>query len=814
MPTDATRMSIPGPQRSPAPVGAQALASRLAELSVDLIQGIRADGTLFYTNPAWRRVLGYSAEAAAGVRLSDVVAAAYHTYCTQCLHRILAGEDIGALDVQFVTRQGETRYLRGHAVAVDAAQAEELERGVDLDAATLPPHAVGAPRAIVGAVLVCRDVTDERDLRSSTERQRAELEELVRARTAQIQQSTSLLTAAFEATADGLLVVDVAGRVSAVNQKFLSMWRIPDDIAASRDDARLLQAVLDQLSDPQAFLDKVRELYAQPTRESFDVLTFLDGRVFERYSRPQVLSGDIVGRVWSFRDVSERTQTMAALEERQRLLSESQRAAGVGTWSLDAETGQVSWTDETFRLCGVSPDTFTPEWEAILQLVHPEDRPLMRRSFRELRYEERVALEFRVPLADGSTRTLLGQGARIQLGGRFRILGTVQDVSRLRALEAQFRQAQKMEGIGRLAGGVAHDFNNLLMTIAGHAELLREQLHLHDPRAASVEVIEQATQRGAALTRQLLAFSRKQVVQPQAVHLNDVIVELVPMLRPLIGEHIELWTELEPGIGAAFLDRSQVDQVVMNLVVNARDAMPDGGRLTIATQSVQPSSAPPAAHLSARRRVRLSVSDTGTGMDAATQAHIFEPFFTTKGPDAGTGLGLATVYGIVAQHDGEIRVHTELGKGTRFDLEFPCIDETAAAVPAPKAQPAPSAGTETILLVEDEANLRALTARFLEREGYSVLQARDGMDALQTAARFEGPIDLVLSDVILPKLSGPALLRQLRALRPQLRVLFVSGYTDDVLLQSGFSPGETSFLQKPYPMTLLLERVRQALTNA
>lgn len=389
------------------------------------------------------------------------------------------------------------------------------------------------------------------------------------------------------------------------------------------------------------------------------------------------------------------------------------------------------------------------------------------------------------------------------------------DVTRELELEDQYRQAQKMEAVGRLAGGVAHDFNNMLVIINGYSEiLLRRHVAAHDPIRKYIEEIHQAGERAAGLTRQLLAFSRKQLLQPELLDINEIITELEKMLLRLIGEDIELITQLRPGLGQIKADPGQMEQIVMNLVINARDAMPNGGTLIIETANVELDETYTRQHVEVTpgSYVMLAVSDNGVGMDAATQAHIFEPFFTTKGVGQGTGLGLATVFGIVKQSGGAIWVYSELGQGTAFKIYLPRVDEP---VSVPEIQPAPvelSGGPETILLVEDEASVRVLARRILEMNGYTVLDASNGNEALQLCAQETGPIHMLVTDVVMPGgLNGRELAERLQSLRPGLKTLYMSGYTDDAIVHHGVLGSEMHFMQKPFSPRALAQKVRQIL---
>jgi len=389
----------------------------------------------------------------------------------------------------------------------------------------------------------------------------------------------------------------------------------------------------------------------------------------------------------------------------------------------------------------------------------------------------------------------------------------VRDVTEQRRLQQQLVQSQKMEAVGRLAGGIAHDFNNLLTVITSYSDLLLQDLGGEDPKREDVEQVRKAAEGAAALTRQLLAFSRQQVLAPRVVSLSVVVQGVEKMLRRVIGEDVDLVTALDPDVGSVKADVGQLEQVLMNLAVNARDAMPAGGKLTIETANVEhdPDSAREREAAPVRRFVMLAVSDTGIGMDEATKARIFEPFFTTKEAGKGTGLGLATVYGIVQQSGGFIWVYSEPGHGTTFKIYLPQVEASAQGRAASAAPGDLPRGTETVLLVEDAAAVRAVTRQVLERQGYTVLEAANGAAALQTAAGHPGPIHLLLTDVVMPVLSGRQLADQLAKVRPDAKVLYASGYTDDAVVRHGVLEGGISYLQKPFTADSLARKVREVL---
>jgi PAS domain S-box-containing protein len=387
-----------------------------------------------------------------------------------------------------------------------------------------------------------------------------------------------------------------------------------------------------------------------------------------------------------------------------------------------------------------------------------------------------------------------------------------EDITDRRQLEEQLRQAQKMDAVGRLAGGVAHDFNNLLMVINGYTEVLLEQLEKSSPMHHKVQSIQQAADRAATLTRQLLAFSRKQLLELKVIDVNTVIGDMERLLRPLIGENIELVTRLSTQTGHTRADAGQLEQVIMNLVVNAKDAMPEGGKLTIQSSDVNVRQ-----NFSEHRFIQpghyavISVADTGHGMDAETQSRIFEPFFTTKEKGKGTGLGLSTVYGIVKQSSGYVFAESELGAGTTFYVYLPRVEESAEELSPAKCQQSEAGGCETVLLVEDEESVRELVRLTLASRGYNVLEAENGESGLRIAESFKEHIDILITDVVMPGIGGRELARKLLLMRPGISVLYLSGYTEDAVVTRGALGPRTAFLQKPFTLQNLAKKVREVL---
>ncbi|MGD0906195.1 MAG: PAS domain S-box protein [Candidatus Acidiferrales bacterium] len=512
--------------------------------------------------------------------------------------------------------------------------------------------------------------------------------------------------------------------------------------------------------------------------------------------------------------IAERERGAEALRKSQvrvRRLVES-NIIGIGTADLhgklidvnDAFLGILGFTREDFLTGQMRWDTLTP----------PEYHDADRLSVKKL-METGVAPPWEKQFfrKDGSrVSVLIGVVTLEAEAGEIEAISFVLDISERKQLEQQLRQAQKMEAVGQLAGGIAHDFNNLLAVIIGYSEILGERLRKDDPLKPKVEQITKAGKGAAALTRQLLAFSRRQVLEPDILNLNSVVGDTSRMLQRLIGEHIELVTTAAPDLGRVKADRGQIEQIIMNLAVNARDAMPHGGKLTIATANSdiddvycrQNPGAIPGPY------VMLSVSDTGCGMDHETQLHIFEPFFTTKGQDKGTGLGLSTVYGVVKQSDGYISVYSELGRGTSFKIYLPRTDASVTAARSNDGAESPR-GWETILLAEDAQPLRELARELLESNGYTVLEATNGADAIRVAENYRGPIHLLFTDVVMPGMDGRKLADHLVRSNPKLKVLYMSGYTDDAIGHHGVLAPGIALLEKPFTRESLTRKVREVL---
>ena len=512
-------------------------------------------------------------------------------------------------------------------------------------------------------------------------------------------------------------------------------------------------------------------------------------------------------------DISERVRAQGALQEAEERMRFALEASRLGVWDTNLTTGVSYWSGTCEALHGLEPGTFGKTYLAFIDRVHPEDRESVLQTVdKAIREHRNAEIEYRTLWPDGSERRIASfahfyyDDAGVPLRGA----GVSIDVTDRRSLEAQLRQSHRMEAIGLLAGGIAHDFNNLLTAIGGYTEMVLHTFDDGDARREDLNEVAKATMRAAALTRQLLAVSRRQILQPTVLDVNGMVADVENLLRRTIPENIDLQLELSSVLDPVQADRGQLEQVVLNLAINAGDAMPQGGHLCLATATVDIDEAWAHLHppMPVGRYVRLTVSDNGMGMTQETQAHIFEPFFTTKERGKGTGLGLATVYGIVKQSSGFIWVESHVGRGTTFEIYLPVVHEPIE----PPVQVAPSVdiggGSQTILIAEDDGAVRRLARDVLANQGYTVLDARDGDEAMAIARGYPQAIHLLIADVVMPGLSGRDLAARLTLERPDLCVLYTSGYTENVMMRAGFEDG-LMLLAKPFLPVDLLRKVRE-----
>ena len=529
-------------------------------------------------------------------------------------------------------------------------------------------------------------------------------------------------------------------------------------------------------------------------------------------------NGTVIGGASIVRDITSRKQVQEELrrgEERFRLLARATKDA-LSDW--DIESGAVWRSDNFWGQFGYSRVEVEHDASAWRKRIHPEDRTRVLDGLQITlaRQADSYEVEYRFRRADDSYAAVLERTYIVygESGEQIRALSAMTDLSDRRELEEQFRQAQKMEAVGRLAGGIAHDFNNLLMVIGSYAEMMREQLSAEDGLHKSIAQVQKAADRATSLTQQLLAFSRKQVLSPRIIDLNAVIEDGLKITKRLIGEDIALNILLGKDLWAIKADPGQVGQVLLNLCINARDAMQSNEELTIGTDNVSIDLE------EARKRpgfvpgnyVALVVRDTGTGMTEEVQSHIFDPFFTTKEMGKGTGLGLSMVYGIVKQSGGYISVDSQIGRGSAFTIYFPAVDAPLTMTITPETQQCEGHG-EIILLVEDEDALRESMSAYLNQHGYKVIAASNGVEALHYAMRYAGSIQALVTDIIMPKLCGAELAREVAKISPKVAILYMSGYTDRELMDYDPETSAAKFLQKPFALRVLLEKIREMITR-
>ncbi len=646
---------------------------------------------------------------------------------------------------------------------------------------------------------------------------------LVRARRAEqlVDEAGRTCQAALEAIGCGALMLDASGAIRQVNRALCELVARPEKELIGRHYLGVAPGITE--SEEGLPFDRARRsLHWQFAAfeaggRSFrvEVYPLLDG------------NGAFAGAVQTFEDITDR---QSVERDRERLLSQlaSERARletvlqqmPAGVIMAEAPSGKLVMINGRvesifrgpFRIGGGIKDYF--QYQAFRpngRPYRPEEHPLARTiQSGEVITDE----EMEIVRADGTRAAVLVSSAPIRNpeGTILAAALTLHDVTERTQLEHQLRQAQKMEAMGRLAGGVAHDFNNLLTVIGGYGQMVRDALDAKSPLRRDIEAILEASDRASTLTRQLLTFSRRQMVEPRVLDLNRNISRISRMLRRVIREDIELVTLLKADPARIKADPAQIEQVLLNVAVNAKDAMPKGGKLTVETAYVdvaEEATAPDG--LKPGQYVALSMTDTGTGMDAETQSHLFEPFFTTKSKGKGTGLGLSTVYGIVKQNGGEIVIASELGRGTTVRIYFPLAEERVKAGGAGSRRPAALPGTETVLVVEDDAEVRKLAAEMLSRQGYTVLEAASGPEALRVWRQHASSIDLLLTDVVMPSMAGPELAAQLTAERTGLKVLYMSGYPEEVMAKHGLSVSESTFLHKPFTSDALIHSVRLVL---
>jgi len=628
------------------------------------------------------------------------------------------------------------------------------------------------------------------------------------------------LLAVLNAAPVGVAVADANGRIVLQNSALYEIWRDQRQPPSDIDDYQRFAGFWPDTGnriEPHEWPLAKAVTEGQVTAGQEVIFERLDGShaaVILSAAPVRDADGRIIGAVVTALDITSREEAEQELQASQARLAEAQHIAHVGNWEWVIEIDALLWSDEVFRLFGRSPQEFQPTYRLFLEAIHPEDRQAVREAVdRALQGKEHYAIDHRIALSTGEVRVVHEQGEVTfdQSGRPVRMAGTVQDITEHRRLEEQLRQAAKMEAIGRLAGGVAHDFNNYLTAIKGFGSLLAQGLPADSPLHEDLHEIAKAAERARQLTTQLLAFGRRAVVKPEIIDLNEILASMAKTLKRLLREDIELVVEPGPGLWSVKADPNQVQQAILNLAINARDAMPTGGLLRITTRNVASNGEGPRTKAKPGRCVELAVSDTGVGMAPDVLDHLFEPFFTTKRTGEGTGLGLATVHGIVTQCGGHVAVDSRPGEGATFRLCFPAVDALAHVHPeAPEGEACPG-GTETILIVEDEDAVRDFMVRALRTLGYRTLEARSPSEAEKIGRQHAREIDLLLSDIVMPEMNGLELAKRLRNVRPDLPALFVSGYPKDAIPDRNIAEADIELLLKPFTIEELCASLRRVL---
>jgi len=677
----------------------------------------------------------------------------------------------------------------------------------------------GAGLLVKGSI---RNTDERRVAREALQKAYDQLEEHVKARTAELDTQQEFLRAVVDTSPHPIFVKNSQGHFTLVNKAVEGAYGRSAENILGKTEADLNgyhHQIQTFVQDDEEVIQTLKAKFI-PEEELTNFKTG-ETRLFQTIKVPLMLPGtdtvQILGVATDITDYKRSEQVLRDTEKRYRLLFESNPQ---GMWVYDRDTLEfLAVNDAAIVHYGYSREEFLSM--TIKDIRSPESVPDLLKNLSD-ESGVNVAGTWKHQKKDGTTIEVEIISHPLVFAGRSAKLVLANDVTErkraeaaLRESEEQLRQSQKLEGVGQLAGGIAHDFNNLLTVIIGFTSLAMRGLQSEDPLLSNLEEIKKAGDRAASLTRQLLAFSRRQVLQPRVLNLDSVVTEMEKMLRRLIGENIDLRATLVPNLGSVKADPGQIEQIILNLAVNARDSMPQGGKLTIETGNAYLDEEYVRQHVGAQPgpHVMLAVSDTGNGMDSKTQARIFEPFFTTKELGKGTGLGLSTVYGIVKQSGGNIWVYSEVGRGTTFKIYLPLVDEGAQQYKRGSYLDEVFQGKETILLIEDEETLRKLARQTLTLYGYKVLEASNGEAAVSLCEEHTEPIDLVLTDVIMPGLSGREVAHQLLELRPEVRVLFMSGYTDDAIVHQGVLDEAANFIQKPFAPDALARKVREVLDH-
>ncbi len=629
--------------------------------------------------------------------------------------------------------------------------------------------------------------------------------------------TNTVLSTQQETSMDGILIVDENGRILSYNRRFREIWNIPEFIMAAGSDDTAIQSVLDKLVDPEKFKRRIDSIYKHPQKNSWDEILLKDGMIIERFSSPMRSQENIYnGRVWYFKDITARRSAEQMLKFTQ--------------FTVDQAKIAVFWCHADGNFLYVNEQAC--EWlqyrrEELLKMHMADINPELPNDawsdhWKEIKTKGLVRMESVHRRKNGDAYPVEIYSNYVEFEDKEYLLEFVLDISariktekQKKRLEEQMRQMQKMEAVGTLAGGVAHDFNNMLSPILGYSELLLRD-RLEEKQIERVKQVHRAGLRARDLTRHLLAFGRKQPLRMTHLDVNEVILGFDKMLRRTIREDVNIEKHLAPVLPAIMADEGQIEQVILNLAINAQDAMPGGGTITIETSDMFFDKTYIKKHIETEpgTYAMIAISDTGAGMDKETMDRIFEPFFTTKDKGKGTGLGLSTVYGIVKQHRGFVWVYSELGKGTTLKVYFPQSEQKAVKLTRDVDFNKPVDGDETILVVEDQMEVRELACETLEHFGYHPLAFENGQKALTYANQFEGSIHLLLTDIVMPSINGKELYKKLSDVRKDMKVLYMSGYTDNIIVHHGVMDQGVNFIQKPFSIQGLAAKIREVLDSA